>query len=86
MGSRFSGEGQGTSNEPLHRSVNNNFKFAKGCRKMELLEIMLQIGVLRFNGVCLVFLTPTRDATHTSVAWVKHLPPIVMCRDLQATN
>ena len=55
LGSRFSGESQGTSNEPNHRSANNSFKFPKGSRKLELLEHMLQIGVVAFNGAQFVF-------------------------------
>ena len=50
LGSRFSGEQQGISNEPFHRAINRHFKLPGGLRKMELLTIMQQIALYTYNG------------------------------------
>lgn len=56
-GSRFSGEQQGTSNEPVHRCLKRNFKVPGGKRKLELLTVLIQLGVYIFNSAALFTVT-----------------------------
>lgn len=50
LGSRFSGDVQGTANEPFHQKLRRFFKAAGGRRKMELLEILQAWAMLIYNG------------------------------------
>ena len=51
LGSRFSGEQQGTANEPAHMSLRRRVVFPKGKRKLDLVTTMIQLGVYQYNGV-----------------------------------
>lgn len=54
LGSRFSGETQGTGNEPAHFSLRRRALFPKGKRKIDLQTTMLQLGGYEYNGVLCV--------------------------------
>ena len=50
LGSRFSVDVQGTTNESFHRVLNNVIRCKGGTRDYELLSILVMMGMLGFNG------------------------------------